>query len=111
MNDGQMNTFSLFLASSRKQQVMYILKTLSKDQLRIILEIFYNITNGIISISTKDKIKISKYKSIVRKILGSDLKWGSRKKLLWKIKHLVPIIILNYSKHVQRAGVNSDNQI
>lgn len=32
-------------------------------------------------------------------------------KLLWKIKHLVPIIILNYLKHVKRAGVNSEDQI
>lgn len=40
------------------------LKTLSKDQLRYIFEVFYNITNGIISISTKDKMKISKYNSI-----------------------------------------------
>lgn len=46
------------------------LRTLSKDQLRFVFEVFYNITNGIISISTKDKIKISKYKSICVKGVG-----------------------------------------
>lgn len=41
-------------------------------------EVFYNITNGIISISNKGKIKISKYKSIVR------IHYNFMKKNIWK---------------------------
>lgn len=96
MNDEKMKSLCLYLSLSPKQQVLYVL---------------YNIISGIITISVGDKNKLSKYKNIVRKLLASDLKWGSRKKILWKMRHLVPTIVQNYLNHVKRTGVNSEEEI
>lgn len=111
MNDENIKSHCLYLTSSPIQQIMYVLKTISKDHLHIILEILYNIVNGVLAISNEDKQKFKKHKTILRKLIAPNLEWTSRKKLLWKIKHLVPIIIQNYVKYVKRTRVNSEEEI
>jgi hypothetical protein len=111
MNDENIRSLCLYLTSSPKQQVTYILKTITKDQLQIILEILYNIVNGILAISNEDKQKLKKHKTILRKLIAPDLKWTSRKKLLWKIRHLVPVILQSYLKHVKRTRTDSEEKI
>lgn len=92
-----MKMFCMFLLMSSKEQFNYMIKSITKEQLQIILEILYNISNEIITISTEDKRRL--------KLLSSDLKWTSRKRLLWKIKLAVPIILQNYLKYVKRTRV------
>lgn len=94
----------MFLLMSSKEQFNYMIKSITKEQLQIILEILYNISNEI-TISTEDKRRLKKYKIDARKLLSSDLKWTSRKRLLWKIKLAVPIILQNYLKYVKRTRV------
>lgn len=98
-----MKVFCMFLLMSSKEQF----NSITKEQLQIILEILYNISNEIITISTEDKRRLKKYKIDARKLLSSDLKWTSRKRLLWKIKLAVPIILQNYLKYVKRTRVAS----
>lgn len=107
MNEEKMKVFCMFLLMSSKEQFNYMLKSITKEQLQIILEILYNISNEIVMIPTEDKRKLKKYKTNARKLLSSDLKWTSRRRLLWKIRLVVPIILQNYLKYVKRTGVNS----
>lgn len=57
MNDEKIKSLCLYLTSSPKQQVTYILKPITKDLLQIILEILYNIAKGVLAISNEDKQK------------------------------------------------------
>lgn len=107
MNEEKMKVFCMFLLMSSKEQFNYMIKSITKEQLQIILEILYNISNEIITISTEDKRRLKKYIIDARKLLSSDLKWTSRKRLLWKIKLAVPIILQNYLKYVKRTRVAS----
>lgn len=107
MNEEKMKVFCMFLLMSSKEQFNYMLKSITKEQLQIILEILYNISNEIVMIPTEDKRKLKKYKINARKLLSSDLKWTSRRRLLWKIRLVVPIILQNYLKYVKRTSVNS----
>lgn len=45
---------------SSKEQFNYMIKSITKEQLQIILEILYNISNEIITISTEDKRRLKK---------------------------------------------------
>lgn len=107
MNEEKMKVFCMFLLMSSKEQFNYMLKSITKEQLQIILEILYNISNEIVMIPTEDQRKLKKYKINARKLLSSDLKWTSRRRLLWKIRLVVPFILQNYLKYVKRTGVNS----
>lgn len=111
MNDEKKKALCIFILSCPKHQVAYILKTITKDQLQIILEILYNIINGVLAISNEDKQKFQKHKTILRKLISSDLKWTSRKKLLWKIRHVVPIILQSYLNHVKRTRIDTEEKI
>lgn len=102
MNEEKMKVFCMFLLMSSKEQFNYMIKSITKEQLQMIL---YNISNEIITISTEDKRRLKKYIIDARKLLSSDLKWTSRKRLLWKIKLAVPIILQNYLKYVKRTRV------
>lgn len=83
-----MKVFCMFLLMSSKEQFNYMIKSITKEQLQIILEILYNISNEIITISTEDKRRLKKYIIV-----------------LWKIKLAVPIILQNYLKYVKRTRV------
>lgn len=63
----------MFLLISSKEQFNHTLKSITKEEHQIILEILYNISNEIIIISAEDKHKLRKYKIIARKLLSSDL--------------------------------------
>lgn len=50
MNEEKMKVFCMFLLMSSKEQFNYMLKSITKEQLQIILEILYNISNEIVMI-------------------------------------------------------------
>lgn len=111
MNDDNMKAFCLFLLSGSKGQVMHILKNITKEQMQIILEITFNIVHNNLTISTKDRNEMGKYKNIVRKILTPNINWSLRKTLLSKIRSLLPIIAKNYLSHVKRTDFNTQEKI
>lgn len=106
-----MKTFCLFLLSGSKEQVMHILKNITKEQMQIILEITLNIVHNTLTISTKDRNEMGKYKNLVRKILAPKINWSLRNVLLWKIRSLLPIIAKNYLSHVKRTDFNTQEKI
>lgn len=111
MNDDKMKAFCWFLLSGSKGQVLHILKSITKEQMQIILEIVFNIVHNTLTISTKDRTEMGKYKNLVRKILTPNINWTLRKTLLWKIRSLLPIIAKNYLSHVKRTDINTQEKI
>lgn len=89
----QRKYFAHFLLNCSSQQFKYVLKTLTKDQLQIIIEIILNVTKGICPISDNDKTVLMKKKSLIRDVLLSRLTLTQRRQRLQKFKKLLPIFL------------------
>lgn len=90
---------SNFLLSCTTQQYHYFLKTLNRDQLQIIIEIIYNVVQGVCTIVDKDKTTLKKRQRLIREILLPRLTPLQRKRKLFKIKQLLPIFLKACYRH------------
>lgn len=91
MKEIDRQTFIRTLLICSSEQVEYILKTLTKDQLQVIVEILYNVVKGVCPISNENKIALYKRKQLIRAVLIPRLTQSERKKGLQKIRKILPI--------------------
>lgn len=82
-----------FLLTCTSQQYLYILKTLTKDQLQIIAEILHNVLHGVCPISDKNKTILMKQKRSIREVISPRLTLVQRRQRLIKIRKLLPIFL------------------
>jgi hypothetical protein len=54
-----------------QQQQLYILKTLSKPQLQCILEIIFNVMQGVVSLTEHDKAQLKRRKRFIRAVIAT----------------------------------------
>lgn len=73
----------LLLRADKKQR-RALLKTITIEQMKVIVEIVYNILQGYGSLSKKDKNYLRKYQSIIRQFVHKRLGSLQRKQLLQK---------------------------
>jgi len=93
MKEDDRKSFVHFLTICTPQQFEYILKTLTKDQLQVIVEILFNVVQGICPISDKNKTLLVTRKQLIREVLMSQLTTVQRRQRLQKIKKLLPIFL------------------
>lgn len=93
MKEADRKSFVHFLLNCSSQQFEYVLKTLTKDQLQIIVEILFNVVKGICPISDKNKTVLFKKKRLIREVLIPRLTSVQRRRRLQKIKKLLPIFL------------------
>lgn len=74
-----------------KQQGVLI-ETITKIQMRIIIEIVFNALQGNLTISEKDLSKLKRYKAIIRQLVSLGLSFKKRKELL--LKYFKQILLL-----------------
>ena len=86
------NIFIKFLLDIPKQQLVRFLKIITKEQLQAIIEIIYNVVQGVCYISEINKSVLSKHKNIIRKLVSKQTTLLQRKKLLVKIHTILPIL-------------------
>lgn len=89
-----------FLTLTTSQQTLLV-KNLNDDQLKSMVEIVYNILQGVCSISKFEKENLRTYKSSLRALTSKRIPRGKRRRLLLKTKSIIPILIkvyLRYSK-------------
>ena len=92
-------------------QLKFILKTLTKDQLQTIVEIIYNVVQGLYPVSVADKKKLNRYKSTIRKLFEPRLSRIERKRTLIKLKNIIPVFLNIYINNGSRTRRNSENEI
>ncbi|CAG2255221.1 unnamed protein product [Mytilus edulis] len=68
------------------EQITYILKTLTTNQVQVILEILYNVIKGVCPISKKNKTALMQRKRLIREVLRPDLTLNQRRRQLQKLK-------------------------
>jgi len=92
--------FIKFLLDIPKQQLLRFLKIITKEQLQVIIEIIYNVVQGVCTISETNKSVLSKQKNIIRKLVSKRTTHLQRKKLLVKIHTILPIVLQAYINYV-----------
>lgn len=100
-----------FLLSCTIHQFDHVLKTLNRDQLQIIIDIIYNVVQGICKVSDDDKTKLKKKKTLIREVLLPRLTLVQRKRKLFSIRKLLPIILKACHRHGSRIDINSKTEI
>jgi len=91
-----MKAFLEYLLAASNMQVKSLLQNLTTDQLKLLVEIIYNVAKDIIPLSDSDKSKLWKYKRVIRGVLLRGLTRRQRQRRLVKIKDLLPIFIRGY---------------
>ena len=90
------------------KQKLFILRNITDIQLKDIVEIIYNVLHGVCPVQAKDKAKLKKYKSVLRKLTASDVSFLLRKKQLLKIESILPIFFNAYIRYVK--GIDLDTE-
>ena len=81
----------LFLMDLPKQQFAHLLKIITKEQLQAIIEIIYNVVQGVCTISEANTSILSNHKHLIRRLITKRSTLSQRKKLLLKIRNILPI--------------------
>nr|DAC81350.1 TPA_asm: gasderminX [Mytilus Mediterranean mussel adintovirus] len=89
-----------FLIDISNNQMIQVIKILTKVQLQEIIEIIYNVVQGVCSVSDSDKILLNKHKQFIRKILLKQTTLQHKKLLLLKIRKILPIFLKAYLQYV-----------
>jgi hypothetical protein len=99
MKEVDRKSFVHFLLICSPQQFKCTLKTLTKNQLQVIVEIIFNMMKGICPISDKNKTKQYKRKRLIREVILPKLTPEQRKRRLKKHKRVLPIFLEACLKH------------
>lgn len=88
------------LLNTDKRQRRVLLQSISKQQLRAVIEIIYNVLQGYGNITEKDKKYLEKYRSVIRRLVDKRISSLSRKKLLIKFIFIVHRLLKVIQKHI-----------
>ena len=108
--------FLYVLVSSSKQQRESLIKTVSKSQLQALLEVIFNTLKGTVTLTTKNKELLSRYKKVIRKVVDPHTSLRQRRALLYKFSsifiYIVKIVLsqINF-KNGTRTGIGAKRRI
>jgi len=91
-----MKSFLEYLLINPKPQLKLLLKNLTTEQLKLIVEIIYKTAAENIPLSDGDKTKLSKHKSAIRKVLSPGITRRQGLEKVLKVSNLLAIFIRNY---------------
>lgn len=98
MNDKK--TFIKFLLDIPKQQLVCFLNIITKEQLQAIIEIIYNVVQGVCPIPVANKSVLSKHKNLIRALVSKRITLSERKRLLLKLRNILQIFLKAYIEYV-----------
>jgi len=84
--------FQILVRATDKQRAN-LLKSLSEDQLKAVLEATYNVLKGTCPVRNPDKVKLFQYRGVIRRLVSKELSQKQQTRLLKKHRHLLPIIL------------------
>lgn len=82
-----------FLVHSTDEQRKVLIKKLTTEQMKVILEAIYNVLFGTCPIGEKDKKKLSAHKAVIRRMISKDLTQKQQQRLLTNHRDLLPLLI------------------
>ena len=101
MKQDEKNHLILFLMNVPKQQCAHLLKIMTKEQLQAIIEIIYNVVQGVCTISEANTSILSKHKHLIRRLITKRATLSQRKQTVVKNKkHLTHFLFQAYDHYV-----------
>lgn len=100
-----------FLTVCDKNQRNIILRTLTDQQLQILVEIIYNLVKGGFHISKKYRDALSLKKTNIRSVIEESISKRLRRKRLLKISEVIPIILQAFFKYESGASISTKEEI
>lgn len=82
-----------FLAYSTIEQRKVLIKALTEEQLKVVLEAIYNVLFGTCPIEKALKKKLSSNKTVIRRMVSKDLTPKQQQRLLKKHSDLLPFLL------------------
>ena len=86
----------MFLSTANISQIKAIINTLNLRQKKILIEIIYNILQGVVPVTTGEKTKLFSLKKNIRNIIANSLSTRTR---LLKIVVLIPMLTKIFFKY------------
>jgi len=85
-----------FLQFASDRQRKMVIQTLSDEQLKLLIEIIYNVSSDVIAIPKSDENLLRRYKLGIRRTLVEGISRKQRRQRLLSISQLLPIFIKSY---------------
>lgn len=82
-----------FLAEGTDVQQRVLVKTLTANQLKAVLEAIYNVLMGTCPLQNKHKKKLESQKSDIRHLVSKELSTEQKQQLLRKHSDLLPLLL------------------
>ena len=89
----------MFLSTANISQIKTIINTLNLRQQKILIEIIYNILQGVVPVITGEKTKLFSLKKNIRNIIANSLSTRQRRTRLLKIVVLIPMLTKIFFKY------------
>ncbi len=83
----------LLATTVSKIQRKILLDTITKDQLRALIEIIVNLSQGVLPITPKRKSELGKFKKLFRTIGYKSVSLKRKQKLLGRSGHVVALLL------------------
>lgn len=107
--------FIKLLALTHKTQRVQLLRTIDNQQFDILLEITFNILNGVCPLTKKEEINLRRNKASLRKLVDNKIAKRIKKQILLNIQRLLPIllspVIRYFSQDGKGGNVSSEREI
>lgn len=89
-----------FLIKSTPHQRMQLVKTLKKEELKLIIEIIFDVVNGVCPISETSKKVLLPYKGFIRQVIADGLRANPRRSILIKLRTIILVFLQAYVQFV-----------
>ena len=76
-----------------------MLQRITKNQLRALIEVAYNVLHGYGHIAEKDMLYLKRYQSIIRRLVAKGLSARKRKDLLMKYINIISKLLKGIEKN------------
>ena len=113
--EDQIHFLYLYTTSSQRQN-RALIETMSKSQLRALLEVILNVLKGTVPVTVDDKTQLGHYKLIIRRVVDRSESRKRKRDLLIKYYRIFRLIVQIALKqivdgHGSRVGINSKRRI
>ena len=98
--------FLRFINTCDSLQRRAILRHIHVKQLKLLVEIIYNVLHGVIAITKQYKKYLMTKKKVIRRITSPGLSIEERKKAILKLEKDIPRLIQIYFNYESRNGID-----
>ena len=81
------------LANATPNAAKKIIESANRDVIKAISEISINTLNGVLKLTPSQRLKLKRYKNVMRKIGQKKIKMADRKKIIQRGRGLLPLLL------------------